>query len=166
MVPTQPDLYWSNNHLLCFSVQLFDSVITVRTHLQLKKHRTNEKKKPKTTNIRLSKASERRDFLVALVRLCMLSVLHQSTPVTLSARAVVPPADSQWSRLLPSFCPSCRAAMASLKCSFRLWISRSLRPFIPFSSSCISVYRSQASRFSCEAKGGSRHSHSDTPCTV
>lgn len=67
----------------------------------------------------------------------------------LSLRALVPQAFSQWSRLFPSFCPSCRAAIASFKCSFRLWISRSFRPFIPLSSSCTSVYRLQASCFSC-----------------
>lgn len=79
---------------------------------------------------------------------CSTSV---DAPDTVSARALGPAADSQWSKLLPSCCPSCRAAIASLKCSFRLWISRSLRPFIPLSSSCISAYRSQARRFSCGA---------------
>lgn len=63
---------------------------------------------------------------------------------------------SQWSRLLPSFCPSCRAAMARLKCSFRFWISRSLRPFIPLSSSWISAYRSHARRFSYGPENGRR----------
>lgn len=147
MVPTQPDLFKSNSRVLCFSVHLFDSVTVVQTHLQHKQHTERMKNKQMSTNICLSKAH---DLLAASVRLCMQPVLHQSTPVTVSARAVGAAADSQWSRLLPSFCPSCRAAMASLRCSFRLWISRSLRPFIPFSSSCISVYRSQASRFSCK----------------
>lgn len=65
-------------------------------------------------------------------------------------------APSQWSRLLPNFRPSCRAAMARLKCSFRFWISRSLRTFIPLSSSWISAYRSHARRFSYRSENG-RH---------
>lgn len=46
--------------------------------------------------------------------------------------------------------------MASLRCSFRLWISLSLRPFMPLSSSCTSLYFSQACCFSCSRTNGDR----------
>lgn len=106
-------------------------------------------KKKKTKEYPASQNLHRgRDWLAAFSYCCSLDVCPHLTPS----------ADSQWPRLLPSLCPSCRAAIASRRCSFRLWISRSLRPFIPLSSSCISVYRSQASRFSCGAKSGRRGS--------
>ena len=43
--------------------------------------------------------------------------------------------------------------MANLRCSLRLWISRSLLRFIPLSSPCTSLYRSQADCFSYRGKG-------------
>lgn len=150
MVPTQPELYKSHNHLFCFSVSLFDSVTLVQTHLQNSKYRVWKKK--------LKYKFQQKPALENLHRgSCWLElsppVLHQSTPVCVCHSIST---SSQWSRLLPSFCPSCRAAMASLKCSFRLWISRSLRPFITLSSSCNSVYRSQARRFSCGAESSGK----------
>lgn len=81
-----------------------------------------------------------------------MSDLHQSTSVTLPVRASVPAGASQWSRLFPSFWPSCRANMASLKCSFRFWISRSVRTFTALSSTFASANRSQANCFSCRAQ--------------
>lgn len=81
----------------------------------------------------------------------LLILSYVYTSLCLWARALV--AVSQCSRLLPSFWPSCRATMANLRCSLRLWISRSLLLFIPLSSPCTSLYRSQADCFSYRGKG-------------
>lgn len=86
MVPTQPELYKSHNHLFCFSVSLFDSVTLVQTHLQNSKYRVWKK----NWNINFNKSLPWKISIGAVVDLNCPRLFYISPHLSVSATALVP----------------------------------------------------------------------------